>query len=161
MLFRYFQKNYLPILLLVLLISQTSHASSGIYKVTDEHGNIIYTNIAPSKQKGQAEQIDIKQPNISHEGEHLPGDDDTFFEELRDQQEQVDEQRRQRRQERQAAYEALQQAKEDLEKAKELRPTDYRTNINGGIRYRPEYHERIEAARQRLEAAERAYEQLH
>lgn len=59
------------LLILSLLTTICAHASE-VYRVTDEHGNTTYTNIKPTTQGKNIEKVQISEPNISAEAEHLP-----------------------------------------------------------------------------------------
>lgn len=141
-----------------LLLATSLHAFGEIYKVTDEDGNTRYTNIEPKTKGKEATKVDLKNTNISEEGKHLPGSDDTIFEELREEREAKEAAQREKQDEKQAAYEALQQAKRNLEEAKEVKAGDFFNTRNGGLRYKDSYHRRVEDAERALEAAQERYE---
>lgn len=148
-------KHWLTALLLVMSL----HTYGEIYKVTDEDGKTTYTNIEP-KAKGEgkeSQKVDLKETNISEEGKHLPGSDDTIFNELRQEREAKEAKQQEKQQEKEAAFKALQEARENLEKAKEVKSGDFFNNPDGGLHYKDSYYKRIEEAKKQLDAAEERY----
>lgn len=143
---------------LLLLACAICHAD--IYRVTDEHGNTTYTNVAPQQNGKQAEAVKLKPTNVTEEGKHLPGDNETYFEELKVQQDSRENEQKQQKRDRQAAWETLQQAHQNLEQARAVKAGDYFNLKDGGLRYKPEYLERVEAAEKRLQEAQKHYDSL-
>lgn len=145
---------------IALLLSASLPLQAEIYQVTGKDGRKTFTNVAPlSEEDSNVEKVDLKETNISHETDH-PADNDAYFESMEQENLEHDEISQRLNADQQKAYDALQQAKEQLEQAKEIRSGDYYNIPGKGLRYNEAYHQRIQHAEQRLQAAQENYDRI-
>jgi hypothetical protein len=150
-----------PVPLLILLLAATGSAAAQgpIYKSIDADGNVTYSSTPPEDPRVQRiETVEVDPgPSPAEQAEaerRMRG-----IESVADQQRAEQTSRRQARNNTvEAAAQALEDARADLEKAKERGPGDWQTIATGGRVPSASYLQRVQKAQQRVQAAEEALE---
>lgn len=154
------ERSRFSLLILAALLAAPAMAGT-VYKSVDEQGNVTYSGEPPAA--GDAERVQELRvgdgPTEEEQAEAL----------LRMRELELETERLQR--ERQlsgeaksaamaAAQEELEEARAELEKAREKNFEDWQYIAGGGRHLRPSYFERVERAEHRVEAAEKALREL-
>lgn len=134
-------------ILFVISLLLPSYVVADIYEIIDKEGKKTYTNTAPHhSSEVQPKKIVPKETNVWREDEQDIADKDVFFEELSEQQREADALKQKNDRLQQAAADRVKAAEANLEQAKLIQAGDYYPNKNGGLRLKPTYKERVEAA---------------
>jgi hypothetical protein len=147
----------MKLFILIIGLLFNSLANAEIYEVIDESGRKIFTDIPPLN-KPDAKPVSIK-PHTGNtwQNDPLQEQNDRYFNELDEKEQELEaaEERAtaEKDEAKQKAAEAIIAAEEALEEAKTMKAGDYFPNQNNGIRYTPEYLERVKDAEEALEKA--------
>lgn len=146
-------------LMICLLLAPVCWA--GVYKYVDADGNTVYSDKKPDDTTEDVERINVKD-SYTNSMRSLSSEenDSTVFHELKAKQASDETLAQSKRKAKKDAHKQMSAAEAALDKAKQVRSGDMFPNPSGGVRYTPQYHERIEAAQKRLDDAKKQFQKF-
>lgn len=144
---------------ILLSLSLSCSALAEIYVITNKDGTKTFTDTPPANS-ADGSTVQPNTTNVWEKGENQQQLNEEYQAETAREQAQQAEVSSAKNNELEEAAERLQRAKDAYEQAQEVQEDDYFRNKKGGIRYKPEYQQRIDAAKQELEDAQNEYDNL-
>ncbi len=146
---------------ILLSLSLSCSALAEIYVITNKDGTKTFTDTPPANPAdGSAVQASPNTTNVWEREANQQQLNEEYQAETAREQAQQEEVSSATNNELQEAAEQLQLAKDAYEQAQEVQEDDYFRNNKGGIRYKPEYQQRVDEAKQALDDAQSHYDSL-
>ncbi|MCU7920142.1 MAG: DUF4124 domain-containing protein [Candidatus Thiodiazotropha sp. (ex Epidulcina cf. delphinae)] len=129
-----------------------------VYRSVDAEGNVTYTD-KPSSADSAVERIELPPGPSAESVRDTVERNSAIRKAMEEAQEKRLEQRASREERMAKARKALDEAEEKLKQTKEIGEDDRQTFVGGKSRIRPEYFERVQKAKDELEAARKRFKE--